>query len=89
MSPRALGFIGLAAGSIALAGVILGASSWMLLGTALVLWILAGWALFFLPKPRQPIVAALGSFLLLSAAVTALAVLAKLYLVALGPSWVL
>jgi len=89
VSPQVLGSIGLAAGLIAMALVILGASSWMLLGIALVVWILAGWALFFLPKPRQPVVAALGSFLLLSAAAAAVAVLLGLYLVMLGPSWVL
>lgn len=87
--PRILGAVGLGTGVLALLVVVLGASSWMLLGTALLLWILSGWALYFLPKPHQPVVAALGSFLLFSAALAATAVLLGLYLVVLGPSWIL
>jgi hypothetical protein len=89
VSPEALGAAGLASGVIALGAVILGFSSWMLLGTTLVVWVLCGWALFFQPNPRPWLVSALGAFLVLSAAVTALAVLAGLYLRALGPSWIL
>lgn len=88
VSPRALGATGLGAGLIALATVVLGSTSWMLLGTAHVAWILSGWALFVGPNPRRPVVAALGSFLLLSATVAAFAVLVGVYLAALGPSWV-
>jgi hypothetical protein len=89
LSPRSLGAIGLVSGLIGLAAVVLGFPSWMLLGTALVVWILSGWALFFRPGPDQPLVAAFGSFLVLSAAAAALAVLVGLYLLALGPSWIL
>lgn len=89
LSPRALGAIGLGDGLIALTIVALGSSSWMLLGAALVVWVLCGWAIFFRPRSRQPLINALGSILLLTAAVAALAVLSGLYLLALGPSWIL
>jgi hypothetical protein len=89
LSPRALGAAGLLSGFIALAAVVLGFPSWMLLGTTLVVWVLSGWALFFQPDPRAPLVSALGAFLVLSAVAMALAVLGGLYLRALGPSWIL
>ncbi len=89
LSPRALGVIGLGSGLTALTIVVMGSSSWILLGTALVVWILCGWAIFFRPRPRHALVEALGLVLLLSAAVAALAVLSGVYLLALGPSWIL
>ena len=89
LSPEALGVAGLASGVLALGAVILGFPSWMLLGATLVVWALSGWALFFQPNPRPRLVSALGAFLVLSAALTAFAVLAGLYLRALGPSWIL
>lgn len=88
-SPRALGTIGLVSGLIALGAVILGFPSWMLLGTTLVVWVLSGWALFFQPNPRPPLVSALGAFLVLTAGAAAFAVLAGLYMRVLGPSWIL
>lgn len=88
-SPRALGTIGFVSGLIALGAVILGVPSWMLLGTTLVVWILSGWALFFQARPSIPLVSALGAFLVASALATAIAVLLGLFLLALGPSWIL
>jgi len=83
------GAAGLAAGLIALALVMAGSSSWMALGAALVVWTLCGWAIYFRPPSPVPVVAALGNLLLLSAATAALAVLSGLYLLFLGPSWIL
>jgi hypothetical protein len=74
---------------LALTVVVLGSSSWMILGTLLAVWIACGWAIYFRPRPRQPLIAALGSVLLWSAALVALAVLTGVYLLALGPSWIL
>lgn len=88
-SPRMLGAIALVDGIFALTVVALGSSSWILLGIAVVVWILCGWAIYFRPRPRQPLIAALGSVLLWSAALVALAVLSGVYLLALGPSWIL
>ncbi len=84
-----LGAVGLAAGLMALIAVLTGSPSWMLLGCAVVVWATCGWAIYFRPRPRQHLVAALGSLLLASAALAALAVLSGLYLLALGPSWIL
>lgn len=84
-----LGAIALVDGIFALTVVALGSSSWILLGIAVVVWILCGWAIYFRPRPRQPLIAALGSVLLWSAALVALAVLSGVYLLALGPSWIL
>ncbi len=89
LSARTLGAIGLAVGLIALIAAVLGSPSWMLLGTALVVWILCGWGLFFRAGARDRRMAALGSVLLLSAALAALAVLSGVYMIALGPSWIL
>jgi ABC-type sulfate transport system permease component len=61
----------------------------MLLGTALVVWILSGWAIFFQTAPRRPVISALGTIMFASALAAAVAVLAGLYLAALGPSWIL
>ena len=83
------GSFGLMSGLIALAAVILESASWMVLGVALVIWILSGWAIYFGSRPLQPPIAALGSLLLISAAAAALAVLSGLYLLVLGPSWIL
>lgn len=88
-SPRTLGIIALVDGIFALALVVSGSSSWILLGTLLVVWIVCGWAIYFRPRPRQPLIAALGSVMLWSAALAALTVLAGVYLLALGPSWIL
>ena len=83
------GSFGLVSGAIALASVVAGSTSWMILGVALVIWILAGWAIYFGSRPLPPAMAALGSLLLVSAAAAALAVLSGLYLLVLGPSWIL
>ena len=87
--PRALGSIALIDGLIAFTAVALGSASWILLGVATVVWIVCGWAIHFRPRPRQPLVAALGSVLLWSAALATLVVLTGVYLLALGPSWIL
>jgi hypothetical protein len=87
LSPNALGGIGLASGLAALAAVVLGFPSGLLLGTALVIWILSGWALFFQPNPPLALESKLGAVVILSAAVAAFTVLMGLYLLALGPSW--
>ncbi|MEO7823183.1 MAG: hypothetical protein ABIS15_06215 [Gemmatimonadaceae bacterium] len=87
--PRTLGAVALLDGIFALTVVVLGSPSWILLGSLLVVWIVCGWAIYFRPRPRQPLIAALGSVLLWSAALVALAVLTGVYLLALGPSWIL
>ncbi|HEU4747018.1 MAG TPA: hypothetical protein VFS56_00855 [Gemmatimonadaceae bacterium] len=81
------GLLGLAAGLVALIAVVMGSQSWMLLGSAVVVWTLSGWAIYVGPRPRQREMAILGSLLLLSAAAAALVVLSGLYLRILGPSW--
>lgn len=89
LPPWALGSLGLAAGAIALAAVLLGSPPAILLGVAAVVWILSGWAIYFRHAPRHPGMVALGSLLLFSAAAAALVVLSGLYLLFLGPSWIL
>ena len=88
-SPRTLGAIALIDGVLALTAVALGSASWILLGTAVVVWIVCGWAIHFRPRPSQPLVAALGSVLLWSAVLAAVVVLTGVYLLALRPSWIL
>ena len=89
ISQRKLATIALVAGLVALTTVIAGSSSWILLGAALSVWSFCGWAIYFRPQPRQRAAAVLGSVLLVSAITAALAVLSGLYLLALGPSWIL
>ena len=89
MSQRKLGTVALAAGVVALTAVIAGVSSWILLGAALSVWSFCGWAIYFRPRPRQRAAILLGFALLASAITAALAVISALYLLALGPSWIL
>jgi len=89
LSPHAAGIIALVDGIITLALVAFGRASWILMGIALIVWILCGWSIYFRPQPGQRVVAALGTVLLVSAGIAALAVLSGLYLLVLGPSWIL
>ena len=89
LSPRALGITALIAGVVAFGAVAIGSSSWILLGAALTVWSLCGWAIYFRPNPGTRLRAALGTVMFLSAAVAALLTLSGLYLLALGPSWIL
>ena len=89
LSPQSLGAISFAAGVVALAAAVAGSASWILLGAALAVWSICGWAMFFRARPNQRTVAILGSVLLLSAAIAALVAISGLYLLALGPSWIL
>ena len=89
LSPRTAGVIALIDGVIALTAVAFGRASWMLMGIALIVWIMCGWSIYFPPPPSQRAVAVLGAVLLVSAAIAALAVLSGLYLLVLGPSWIL
>ena len=89
LSPTTLGTTALAAGLVALTAVLAGASSWMILGAALAVWSVCGWAIYFRPHTPDRITAVLGAVLLLSAATATLVVLSGLYLLALGPSWIL
>jgi hypothetical protein len=59
------------------------------MGIALIVWIMCGWSIYFRPPPAQRLVAVLGTLLLVSAGIAALAVLSGLYLLVLGPSWIL
>lgn len=76
-------------GAATLVAVMLGRPPWMLMGVALIVWIMCGWSIYFRPAPRQPAVALLGAVLLVSAGCAAVAVLTGLYLLVLGPSWIL
>jgi hypothetical protein len=89
VSSRAAGVVALADGVITLAAVAFGRSSWILMGIALVVWIMCGWSIYFQPRPTHPAVALLGTALLISAGIAALVVLSGLYLLVLGPSWIL
>lgn len=89
LSPRRAGVIALVDGAVALTAVALGRASWILMGIALIVWIMCGWSIYFRPEPRPHVVAALGTVLLVSAGIAALAVLSGLYLLVLGPSWIL
>jgi hypothetical protein len=89
LSPQSLGAIALAAGVAALTAAIAGSASWILLAAALAVWSICGWALYFRSRPSRQVVATLGTVLLLSAAIAALVALSGLYLLALGPSWIL
>jgi len=89
LSSPAAGAIALADGVMTLTAVALSRASWILMGIALIVWIICGWSIYFRPRPEQPVVALLGSVLLASAGVVALGVLSALYLLVLGPSWIL
>lgn len=89
LSQRKLATIALAAGVVAFTAVVAGSSSWILLGAALSVWSACGWAMYFRPRPRHPVAAVLGYVLLASTLSAAFAVLSALYLLALGPSWIL
>lgn len=89
LSQQALGRIALAAGVIALIAAATDKASWILLGAALAIWSVCGWAIYFRPRPRHPVAATLGSVLLISGVIAALAALSGIYLLALGPSWIL
>jgi hypothetical protein len=52
-------------------------------------WIVCGWSVYFRFAPSDSVVARLGVVLLASAGLIAIAVLSGLYLLALGPSWIL
>lgn len=86
---RAAGVIALLDGVIVLAVVALGSPSWIFMGIGLFVWIICGWSIYFRPRPGQPLIAALGTVLLVSAGIAALTVLSGLYLLVLGPSWIL
>ena len=89
LSPRAAGVIALVDGLVALGAVAVGRASWIVMGLALIVWTLCGWSIYFRPQPSQRAVAVLGTVLLVSAGIAALAVLSGLYLLVLGPSWIL
>jgi hypothetical protein len=88
-SPAALGGAGLASGIFSLVAVRLGFGSWMVLGTAFVVWCLSGWALLFAEKRGSGTLRILGYIFLATGLLTAAAIIAKAYLVALGPAWIL
>jgi len=88
-SPGSLAAVGLGSGALALGAALIGIRSWIVPGAAFVLWIFSGCALFFRTKPTSRLVSISALFLLLSGTLVALAVLVGLYLLALGPSWVL
>jgi hypothetical protein len=87
VSRRALGAMGLGSGLIGLAAVILGFGSWLILGTALVVWCFSGWHLFFAGSRSNRVVRVLGYFFLSTGFLVAAAIVLKLYLLALGPAW--
>ena len=89
LSSPAAGVIALVDGAVALAAVATGRASWILMGIAVIVWIMCGWSIYFRPAPRQPALAVLGTVLLVSAGIAALTVLSGLYLLVLGPSWIL
>jgi len=88
-SPPTLRLLGIGSGLVALAAVLLGAGSWILLGSMFVIWCYAGWAIFFGERARiAPAMLAAEYVLVASGLIVALGVLTGLYLIALGPSWV-
>ena len=88
-SPRFLGGVSLASGGVALALVLSGFGSAILLGATMIPWILCGRAIHLDPERTSARDRLLAGALMWSAAAAALAVVAKLYLLALGPSWIL
>lgn len=89
ISPWALGAAGLGSGLFALVAVRLGVGSWMVLGSAFVIWCLSGWRFYFADSPSQRNVRILGYIFLSTGLLVGAAILAKIYLVALGPPWIL
>jgi hypothetical protein len=89
MSRRALGAVGLGSGLIGLVAVRLGVGSWMVLGTAFVAWSFSGWQLFFADSGNHRAMRILGKIFLSTGLLVAAAILLKIYLMALGPAWVL
>jgi hypothetical protein len=89
ISPRALGAMGLGSGLIGLLAVGLGIGSWMVLGAAFVVWCVSGWRLFFANSGDDRRVRLLGYVFLSTALLVGAAIVLKLYLVALGPAWIL
>jgi hypothetical protein len=89
LSSKAAGVIALIDGLLTLGVVAVGRASWMLMATALIVWIVCGWSIYFRYAPRDSLVAKLGVVLLASASIAAIAVLSGLYLLVLGPSWIL
>ncbi len=88
-APRRLAAVGGGSGAIALAAALLGVRSWIVPAAAFALWLFSGCALFFRARPTSRLVSIAALFLLMSGIVVALAVIVGLYLLALGPSWVL
>jgi hypothetical protein len=89
LSRRALGAVGLGSGLLGLVAVEVGAGSWIVLGTAFVAWSFAGWQLFFADSRNHQTVRILGKIFLSTGLLVAAAILLKIYLIALGPAWVL
>ena len=89
LSSKSAGVLALADGALTLGIVVVGRASWILMAIALTVWIVCGWSIYFRSAPRESAVARLGVVLLASAAIAALAVLSGLYLLVLGPSWIL
>jgi hypothetical protein len=89
LSSKSAGVVALADGALTLGIVVVGRASWMLLAIALTVWIICGWSIYFRSAPRESGVARLGVVLLVTAGIAALAVLSEVYLLVLGPSWIL
>ena len=87
IAPSVLGGIGLASGVCAVIAVGLGVTSWMVFASAFVVWCLSGWRLFFADEGIRRNVRILGYVFLSTGLLVAAAIIAKLYLVALGPAW--
>lgn len=88
-SPGFLGALSLGTGAAALAVVLSNFGSSIVLGALMVPWILCGRGLFVDPGNTSRANQLIGNVLFWSAAATALVVLSELYMLALGPSWIL
>lgn len=89
MSPQALGVVGLGSGLSGLVAVWVGMGSWMVLGAAFVIWCFSGWRLFFADSSNERVVRVLGYVFLSTGLLVVAGIVLKLYLVALGPPWIL
>jgi hypothetical protein len=74
---------------VGLTAVRLGVGSWIVLGLAFVVWCLSGWRLFFAGSQDNRAVRVLGYIFLSTGLLVAAAIVVKLYLVVLGPPWIL
>lgn len=88
-SKRAVGITSIVSGLTALIATLTGRASWILLGACYVAWCYSGWGLYFAGRSFSGRLRMLEYVLVATGVAAALAVASALYLLALGPSWLL